>query len=693
MKKLAIAVMMGAFAAWADLVVSPLAFESNGWALDSQFMDVMGSPYLLAHGLGIPVGDAVAEVEFPSAGKYHVWVRERNWCEGAPGKFKVAVNGVRLDPVFGTTHENWDWTYGGEVSVGQGRGEVRLVDLTGFEGRCAGVVFTRDKVKPDGAIKLTDRPADEKFDFEFVIVGGGQTGTAAALAAARSGVKTALVQDRPVLGGNASSEIRVWSGGEIRYPIVNETRNRFMNRNPNAEICDRQRLALANREPMLTVFLSTRAFDVVKSGEEIKSVKAIDLKRNRIIEFSAPLFADTTGDGWIGYWAKADWRMGREARAEYNEPSAPVKADDHTLGASLMWYSEEANTTIPFSAPWAEKFSQGVVATAGEWNWEYGIRNDIIVEGEEVRDRILKAIFGAFSLAKKNPDNGRKVLVFCPFILGKRESRRLLGDYVFSERDVTEHRFFEDAVATGSWSIDLHYDNYKKGVDFLTTCVQPHYGRYYMPFRSLYSRNVPNLMMAGRCFSCTHVGLGSPRVMNSLAQQGVAVGYAASLCKKYSMKPRELYKNGKMRELQDLLGGDWQDRPDPRMAKWIIVDDEDKSVVFKGQWNARHHHNGGQVGHKVHYPKDASCLAVYPVPVKSKGKYELYRRNPFYPQRSCTTKSTYRVVSGDKNQKVEIFWSGEPDSWQKIGVFELQPGAKVEVVGGYADGIAAVPCK
>lgn len=693
MKKIITVFALAAACLRADIVVSPLAFESRGWVLDSQFMDVMGSPYLLAHGLGIPVQDAVAEITFPRDESLHVWVRDRNWCEGAPGRFQVAVNGVKLSPVFGTTHENWDWTYGGEIKVKAGKGEVRLVDMTGFEGRAAGVIFTQKKVKPQGAVNLTARPTDEKYDFEFVIVGGGQTGTAAALAAARSGVKTALVQDRPVLGGNASSEIRVWSGGEIRYSIVNETRNRFMNRDPNAEICDRQRMALVNKEPLLTVFLSTRAFDVSKDGDAIRTVKAIDLKRNRIIEFSAPLFADMTGDGWIGYWAKADWRMGREARSEYDEPSAPAKADDHTLGASLMWYSSEANSAIPFSAPWAEKFAQGVVATAGEWNWEYGIRRDIIEEGEEIRDRILKAIFGAFSMAKKNPKNARRVLAFCPYLLGKRESRRLLGDYVFSEKDVTERRFFEDAVATGSWSVDLHYDNAKKGVDFLTTCNQPHYGRYYMPFRSLYSRNVPNLMMAGRCFSCTHVGLGSPRVMNSLAQQGVAVGYAASLCKKYSMRPRELYKNGKMRELQNMLGGDWQDRRDPAKSHWIVVDPEDGTVELKGKWRDRHHHNGGQVGHRIHFPISSDCVASYPIPVKSKGKYTLYRRNPFFEQRSCSIISKYRVKTGGKTEEVEIPWSGEVESWQEIGEFELEPGSRVEVVFGYADGIAAVPCK
>ena len=234
--------------------------------------------------------------------------------------------------------------------------------------------------------------------------------------------------------------------------------------------------------------------------------------------------------------------MGREARAEFNEPAAPEKADRDTLGASLMGESALANTDVPFSAPWAEAHAQGVAAVNGEWNWEYGLHKDMTTQAEEVRDRLLLAIYGAFSLAKKDPVHARRMLVLCPFILGKRESRRLMGDYVYSERDVTERRIFPDAIAAGSWSVDLHYDDFKEGVDFLTTCRQPHYGRYYIPYRAIYSRNVPNLFMAGRCFSCTHVGLGGPRVINTLAQLGVAAGEAAALCRKYACTPRDIWE-------------------------------------------------------------------------------------------------------------------------------------------------------
>ena len=143
-----------------------------------------------------------------------------------------------------------------------------------------------------------------------------------------------------------------------------------------------------------------------------------------------------------------------------------------------------------------------------------------------------------------------------------------------------EKRAFPDAVATGSWSVDLHYDDCKPGVDFLTTCRQPHYGRYWIPYRSIYSRNVPNLFMAGRCFSCTHVGLGSPRVTCTLAQLGVAAGEAAALCKMRGCGPRGIWEKGLVRELQDRLGGDWPDRPAPERARWAIVDDETPGGKF-----------------------------------------------------------------------------------------------------------------
>ena len=715
------------FAACADgrVEIPPQAFAAGGWSLDAQFMDVMGSPYLLAHGLGVPVADATATASVPAAGAYRVWARTRNWAPGSPGRFRIVVNGKPLEKTFGAGKDVWDWEDGGVVELSAGTVTVALHDLTGFDGRCAGVVFAADaqqRVPPvfsDAQQRIPpvfsdaqERVPPETVEADFVVVGGGLPGTCAAVAAARRGLKTVLVQDRPVLGGNASAEIRVWCAGEERYDLVRELRGTFMNRAAATALSDARRMRIVRETPNLEVRLSTRAVGVEKRADGgIAAVKALDLARNRAVRFAAPLFVDATGDGWVGFWAGADFRMGREAKDEFDETFAPDKADGDTLGASLMWTSEDGNAPVPFSAPWAEPFAQGEEAVNGEWNWEYGIHRDMIAEGEAIRDRLLLAIYGAFSRAKKRKVNANRVLAFCPYLLGKRESRRLLGDWIFSERDVTEKRLFADAIATGSWSVDLHYDDCKEGVDFLTTCRQPHYGRYWIPYRSIYSRNVPNLFMAGRCFSCTHVGLGSPRVICTLAQLGVAAGEAAALCKEKECGPRGVWEKGLVRALQDRLGGDWPDRPAPERANWAIVDDETPGVVLGKGWRQMWCPNGEQVGDWAHVigaghggvdPKSPRARAqmepaVYPLPVKSAGRYNLHFKVPYLWWAKPGSSTALDVTSDGKTVRVTIDQGYAMGQWQKVGSFDLVPGATLAIIPSasrghvFADGFAVEP--
>ena len=701
--------------AFADSVnrvnVYPQCFECGGWKLDVQFMDIMGSPYLLAHGCGIRVLDATARVDVPDAGEWRVWVRSRKWTDGA-GAFKVRVGGSLLPRTFGVSQGEWAWEDGGTVQLGAGSVCIALVDQDGFDGRCAGIVLVKEgsgTSVPSGPLDIRTSEEDETVDADFVVVGGGLPGTCAAVAAARRGMKVALVQDRPVLGGNGSSEIRVWSAGESKYPLVRELRGWFMNRNPNMVLSDANRMRIVQDEKTLGLHLCTRVFAAETGDGRIVAAKALDWKRNRIVRFRAPLFCDATGDGWLGYFAGADWRMGREARNEFDESFAPEKADGQTLGASLMWTSDSANTDIPFSAPWAERHAQGVEAVRGEWNWEYGIRRDVIKEGEAVRDRLLLAIYGAFSLAKKNPVNSRLVLDNVPFLLGKRESRRLLGDWIYSEKDVTETRLFEDAIAAGSWSVDLHYDDFKPGVDFLTTCRQPHYGRYWIPYRSIYSRNIANLFMAGRCFSCTHVGLGGPRVINTLSQIGCAAGEAAAMCKARGCEPRDIWKKGLVRELQRNLGGDFPGNPDPATKDWIIVDDEMPGVVIGAKWKSIHNANGEQVGMSSHYPPGGYGWRVdftdntgvgditYPLPVKKAGNFRLLWRVPYMHSLKTESVTTLEIFSGGTVRSITVNQSIGTGTWQEAGEFELAPGATLKIIASksrgvvIADGFALVP--
>jgi hypothetical protein len=447
------------------------------------------------------------------------------------------------------------------------------------------------------------------------------------------------------------------------------------------KVSDLNRMRIVQDEENLTAVLSTRVFAAEKNPDgSIASVKALDWKRNKIVRIKAKLFCDATGDGWLGYYAGADWRMGREAGAEFGEKYAPEKADSQTLGASLMWTSAEANTDMPFSAPWAEKHACGIKALQGGWDWEYGIRNDVIAEGEHVRDRLLLAVYGSFSLAKKDPGNARKILRFVPFVLAKRESRRLMGDWIFKESDVSEKRPFEDAIASGSWSIDLHYDDAIKGVDFITTCRQPHFGRYYIPYRSIYSRNITNLFMVGRCFSCTHVGLGSPRVINTLAQLGVAAGEAVALCFKYDCKPRDIYTKGHYRELQDLLGGEFPGRPDPRLKDWAIVDDETPdAVLFKGNWERKHNPNGEQVGDESTFAKKGAISAEYKLPVEKPGRYALKMRVPYSPFVKHPSSAQIEIVSNGAKKIIKVDQTEKMGEWREIGVFELDKGATLTI--------------
>lgn len=556
--------------------------DVGGWVVDQQYMDQMGSPVLLAHGLGMRVQDATTTVKFPSKGKYRVWVRTRDWAAscnatGSPGRFQLLIDGKTLKTVFGTEGEDWHWQDGGTVKIDNKNVTLALHDMTGFDGRCDAILFSTepDLLPPNQGESLTKfrrkllglpNEPENAGKFDFVVVGGGMSGTCAAVSAARLGLRVALIQNRPVLGGNNSSEVRVGLSGKINLPpypalgnVVKELdpgkRGKGHNAQPAANYDDEKKLRIVRAEKNLQLFLNTHAYKIETSESRIVAVIAKNIRTNRELRFSAPLFADCTGDGTIGFLAGADYCMGRESRSQTSESLAPEQPDRMTMGCSIMWYSRKTDSPSPFpECPWALRFNDETAqhVTRGDWNWETGMNRDQITDIEAIRDHAFRATFGNWSFLKNHSRDKAKYanreLVWVAYIGGKRESRRLLGDVILRQQDIQQRRLFPDAFVTATWPIDLHYPNPKNtkhfpGREFRSIYIPTKIEPYSIPYRCLYSRNVPNLMMAGRNISVTHVALGTVRVMRTCGMMGELVGMAASLCDRHDTNPRGVYEN------------------------------------------------------------------------------------------------------------------------------------------------------
>ncbi len=584
-RKTAIFLAVAALVAWtpcgvrADGVKLPTVLveaeafaDYGGWVDDSQFLDQVGSSFLLAHGLGKPVDDATTTVELPAAGRYRVWVRTRDWvapwnAPGAPGRFELLIDGKKLPATFGTEGASWHWQDGGTVELAGGEVRLALHDLTGFEGRCDAILLTADpEFAPpnEGAemavwrrklLGISEQPEDAGC-FDLVVVGGGIAGTCAALSAARLGLEVALVQDRPVLGGNNSSEVRVWLQGARNkepYPRVGDVVRELEQRRSahygpknTAEIYeDDKKLDLVRNEKRLTLFLEHRANGVEMENGRIAAVVAQHTKRAVRRRLAGRWFADCTGDGCLGALAGADFEM----------------TDQGHMGRCNLWNVAETDQAQPFPrCPWALDLSdkpfpgrggrQPDTLRLGGWYWESGFDHDPFEKSEYIRDWNFLAAYGAWD-ALKNVDkvlpNHR--LNWMAHIAGKRESRRLLGDVVLSKEDLLSYKEYPDGCVPTGWKIDLHlpHPTYVKGFEgdafisraLFTSTKQP----YWVPYRCLYSRNVPNLFMAGRDISVSHEALGSIRVMRTGGCMGEIVGMAAFVCMKYRGDPRDVYTN------------------------------------------------------------------------------------------------------------------------------------------------------
>ncbi len=412
---------------------------------------------------------------------------------------------------------------------------------------------------------------------EIVIAGGGLAGTCAAISAARCGADVILIQDRPMLGGNTSSEVRVHatgadcSGGRPHAReggIIEEMRLEEAVRNPQRSnsMWDIILEETVRREESIRLLLNTSV--VSASLTSSGCIGAIGCARpwtEEELTVTGEIFIDCTGDGTLGAEAGADFRMGREGPDEHGEPHAEGP-DDKTMGCSLMWIAEDTGSPVEFTPPsWARKFESdedlpfrghGEIRH-GHWWIEWGGELDMIKDQDHIRQELLACLFGVWDHLKNHGDHGAEnwALRWFGVLPAKRESRRLLGPHILTENDIMELREFPDAVAHGGWSIDTHppkgiYSPERPSWHLHSDDV------YGIPLRSLYSRNVPNLFMAGRCASCTHMAMGSTRVAATGAAMGQAVGVAAARCVDFLCLPEDLNEEDVASIQQQLLRDD-----------------------------------------------------------------------------------------------------------------------------------------
>jgi hypothetical protein len=555
----------------------------GGWVNDTQFMDQMGSPYLLAHGMGKPVADAKTTFT-ANGGKYNVWVRTKNWTspwhpDVGAGTFKLVVNGKSLPNLLGCQGKGeWLWVKADDVELKDGKNTLALHDCDGFDGRVDAICFTTNP-QPTSILNV-QRPTsfianpESLPKFDLCVVGGGIAGICAAVSAARLGLSVALVHDRPVLGGNNSSEVRVHLGAYQNlppYPRLGDVLAEFgPTRGGNAESAanyeDEKKLAVVEAEKNIRLFLNEHV-NGVKTNEtgRILSVRSINTKTGVATWFEAANFVDCTGDGTVGYLAGADYRMGREAKSETNEPDAPANADMVTMGASVQWYAGKAEGDAAFPPrPWMLKAINEANCSPhlkGDWWWEAGLGRDQVAEAEYIRDYGLLVAYSNWAFVKngysKKDAFADKELKWVAYNAGRRESRRLLGDFILDQNHLRNKDFQADGTCATTWTIDLHLpktarESKFEGEPYQSNSLNEKIWPYPVPYRCFYSRNVPNLFMAGRDISVTHVALGTTRLMRTHGMMGEVVGMAASVCKKHGCSPRDVY-SAHLDELKELM--------------------------------------------------------------------------------------------------------------------------------------------
>ncbi len=554
--------------------------NKGGWVVDTQSFEVIHSAYLMAHGMGVPVADAITDFEVLNDGKYTVWALTRDWTavwnvKDSAGKFNIKINGVALPEILGTNGKDWAWQKAGEVELTKGKNTISLCDLTGFNGRVDAVHLTGDGDVPSCEIADIDlmRKAlgykeikDCEAEFDLIVAGGGIAGICTALTAVRGGLKVALIHDREMLGGCNSSEVRVCMGGMIHFGRYKNLGNIVKEIAPvmgdpgkyRAEYFEdhRKLFAFENRgsvAPQYKIFLNSAVTDVERDGNKITAVIFTDTLTGEKTRIKAPLFCDCTGDAVLARKMGCVTMYGREESNRFGESLAPEKAEKLVMGHSIRWCTKGGDSYADFpDIDWGLKLDDESCLNcySGDWEQETGFTKDMVFDMEYIRDYGLRAIYSNWAYQKHYFKDKEKFansyLVWVSPIGGKREGYRVVGDYIMTQNDIENKVQYKDATASISWSIDMHFPEPTNLQQFGEAFRSFAYHRgivspYEVPYRCLYARDCDNLFIGGRIVSTSHVAFSAVRVMRTLGQLGEVVGLAAKICNKHGCTPRQVY--------------------------------------------------------------------------------------------------------------------------------------------------------